>query len=255
METPVLGEPRVNILGFPIWNPSYEEFRRWFEAAARDRSSTRLLGIVNAHTLNLAQADPAYGQCLRSMDVLINDGIGLGLAARMRGTPFKDNLNGTDLFPRLLGELERPLRVFLYGAREQSNAGAAEAIGRRFPAVEVVGRINGYADPEREALPAIRQAEADVLLAALGQPRQELFLSRYKAELGVAIACGVGALFDFLSGAIPRAPEPMRRLKIEWLFRLWLEPGRMFSRYVVGNPLFLARAARWARRDVESNKH
>lgn len=250
MQSSVSQRPEVQIFGLPIWNPTYEELRKWLgEGLATTGGATRLLGIVNAHTLNLVYDDPSYGACLNAMDGLVNDGVGIQMAARMRGAPFRDNLNGTDLFPRWMADPGQPVRVFLYGTREDSNAGAARAIADRFPQVQVVGRIHGFVDPAGEALPAIAASGADLLLVALGQPRQEQFLVEYRNRLNVRVACGVGALLDFLSGTIPRAPGWLRRMRIEWLWRFGLEPRRMFRRYVTGNPRFLLRAALWARRD------
>ena len=239
----------MRLLGVAIWNPTYEEFRAWFNEASQDRSQATLLGIVNAHTLNLAAKAPQYKSCLMSMDRLINDGIGVRLGARMRGQDFNYNFNGTDLWPRLLAEATPGLRVFLYGSTEVSNAGAAAAILERYPSVEVVGRLNGYDSSPEQVIAALARADADILLVALGQPRQEQFLCQHARELRVGLACGIGALFDFLSGSVPRAPAGWRRLKLEWAYRLLREPRRMFGRYVVGNPLFLARAWVWRSKD------
>ena len=234
----------VDILGVPVWNPEYDEFLLWWNEMLSSTRRTRLLAIANAHTLNLAHERPGLHACLCGMDAIVNDGIGAAIAARLRGTPFAYNFNGTDLIPRLFAETARPLTVYLYGASEESNAGAAEAIERRFPNVRVVGRMHGFADSDL-AVASIAASGADVLLVALGQPKQELFLTENRERLNVRIACGVGALFDFLSGRAHRAPNWVRTCKLEWAYRLGREPVRLFRRYVVGNPIFLARAA-WA---------
>ncbi len=240
----------LNLFGVPIWNPPYEAFWAWFEEALRfDPPRPVLLGIANAHTLNVAYEDPSYRSCLQGFDRVVNDGAGIAMAAAMQGQEIPFNLNGTDLFPKLFAEWPEtapPLKLFLYGAHELSNRGAAEAIEARFPRVRVVGCVHGFVDPEREALPQIRASGADLLLVALGQPRQEIFLATHRGELDVRLACGVGALFDFLSGRVPRAPGWMRKARMEWVYRLIREPRRMFARYVIGNPKFLRRARRWA---------
>lgn len=239
----------VRLLGVPVWNPTYEAFKSWFLRESSDLEHATLLGIVNAHSLNLAKSDTAYRECLQSMDRCINDGIGVRLAARMRGCELHYNFNGTDLWPRIFSEAEG-LRVYLYGASETSNAGAAAAIQARYPGVEVVGRANGY---ERtlgpELIEEINALRPNVLLVALGQPKQELELCRHEKDLKVGLACGVGALFDFMSGNVSRAPAAWRNVGLEWLYRLAKEPRRMFRRYVLGNPLFLIRALRHRRRD------
>ncbi|MFY9233998.1 MAG: WecB/TagA/CpsF family glycosyltransferase [Fimbriimonadaceae bacterium] len=272
---------RINILGLPIWNPSYEAFRMWFERATYPSHSIPLptcrahcipesgegegrkpviLGIVNAHTANLAHESETYRRALESSDVLINDGAGMAMAAKMRGHELKYNFNGTDLFPRLFSELSAPLKVFLYGSSMRSNIQAKEAIERRFPMVEVVGHCIGFqrrkvaripgTPAEPDVVDLINRSGADLLLVALGQPKQEIWIAENAACLHVGVVCGVGALFDFLSGNVPRAPRIVRRAKMEWAYRLMREPRRMFRRYVMGNPKFLIRARRLLRTDA-----
>ena len=242
-------QPHVEVLGVPIWNPDYQAFREWWQAALSADGTARILGIVNAHTLNLAFERPGFHACLRGMDVVLNDGLGAAIAAKMRGTEFIYNFNGTDLFPRLFSELDRTLRVYLYGSSVESNARAAKVLEERYPHVKVVGRLHGFADPDLAAY-SIAHSGADLLLVALGQPRQELFLIEHGEALNVKVACGVGALFDFLSGTAQRAPSWVRRARMEWAYRLLREPVRLFRRYVVGNPKFLVRAALCARREA-----
>lgn len=246
---PAPASDSVELLGVPIWNPTYETFQLWWNQAMAGSRRTRLMGIANAHSLNLAHERPSLRACLCAMDVVLNDGIGAAIAARFRGSEFHYNFNGTDLIPRLLAETQREIRVYLYGASPASNAGAALAIERQFPNVRVVGRMHGFADPELAAR-SIARSNADLLLVALGQPKQEFFLIEHREALNVKVACGVGALFDFLSGTSRRAPRWVRSLRMEWAYRLLREPVRLFHRYVVGNPKFLWRAVVSARTDA-----
>jgi exopolysaccharide biosynthesis WecB/TagA/CpsF family protein len=144
--------------------------------------------------------------------------------------------------PRLFAEAHREIRVFFYGATEESNALAVEKILARHPRVVCAGRIHGYVDARREALPLIQSSNADVLMCALGQPKQEFFLSEHLDALNVRVAVTCGGMFDFFSETKPRAPLAMRKAGMEWVYRLAIEPRRMFKRYVVGNPVFLWRA-------------
>jgi exopolysaccharide biosynthesis WecB/TagA/CpsF family protein len=89
-----------------------------------------------------------------------------------------------------------------------------------------------------------------MLFIAKGVPDQELWISAHAAQLSAPVVLGVGALFDFYSGAIPRAPQYLRRLRLEWLYRLWCEPRRLFRRYVLGNPEFVTRAVLWRLRHL-----
>jgi exopolysaccharide biosynthesis WecB/TagA/CpsF family protein len=201
-----------------------------------------LLELANPNTLNLAYRDPAFMEILRRADVNVNDGVGIRIAGRMRGVRTNYNFAGTDLMPRLFAEAHREVRVFFYGATEESNRLAVEKVLARNPRIVCAGRINGYVDPVKEALPLIAASNADVLMCALGQPKQEFFMSANLQELNVRVAVTCGGMFDFFSETKARAPLWMRRSGLEWVYRLGLEPRRMFRRYVVGNPVFLWRA-------------
>lgn len=239
----------VFVFGLPFWNATYEEFRAWWQSVLeQDERRGVMVAFANAHTLNQTATNADFRQAVAAADARINDGSGFRIASRMRGVETRENLNGTDLVPRLFGDVTSPLRVFLYGATEESNEGAAKALEDRFSQVRVVGRINGYVS-EAEAVTAIRAASADVVLVALGHPRQETFCARHRETLNAKFVLPVGGLIDFLSQSKPRAPRLLRQLGLEWTYRLVLEPRRMFVRYVVGNPTFLVRSALRARRD------
>jgi len=198
------------------------------------------IAICNAHTLLTALDDPDYADALKDM-TLLNDGIGMGLASRfLNKKRFPENLNGTDLVPRILADIETPLRLFLLGAKEEQVVGAKAHIEATFPQHVVAGYRNGYfGEAEIAGICAdIDAADADLLLVAMGNPRQEMFIARNRKHLNVPVAIGVGALFDFLSGSVIRAPRLVRMAGLEWLFRLLQEPRRLFRRYVYGIPRF-----------------
>jgi exopolysaccharide biosynthesis WecB/TagA/CpsF family protein len=123
---------------------------------------------------------------------------------------------------------------------------AARRLQARFPRHRVVGWHHGYAPPEDDAtiVARIRAARASLLLVAMGNPRQEIWVDSHLQGTGAPLALCVGAYFDFEAGVVPRAPEWVRAARAEWLFRLAIEPGRLWRRYVVGNPVFLARVLR-----------
>ncbi|PXW94957.1 beta-1,4-glucosyltransferase [Sphaerotilus hippei] len=169
--------------------------------------------------------------------VVVNDGLGIDIGMAMRGHPkFAQNLNGTDFIPLLLTEVPG-LRVFLYGGQRLSVEGTArriEAMGH-----QVVGCFDGYDSQEAEVVEAIGRTRPDVILVALGNPRQEAWILDHMASLPPAVLVGVGALFDFMSGRMPRAPRWVRRLRMEWLYRLYREPRRLARRYTVDFVRFL----------------
>lgn len=212
----------------------------------------RHLCYVNAHSLNLAYGDDGYRDVISRADLVLNDGIGLDLAARMRGRRFPENLNGSDFTHRLLAlAAAEGWRVYLYGGQPGVAAAARDRLCAAIDGLEIVGVCDGYSDKsDAEIAAGIRAARADAVIVALGQPKQELWLDAHLAATGCHLGVGVGAYLDFVSGRVPRAPLWMNRMGIEWLFRLAQEPGRMWRRYVVGNPLFLWRA--WQLRTAET---
>jgi exopolysaccharide biosynthesis WecB/TagA/CpsF family protein len=240
---------RVRILGVPVYRGDVRGAVGEIERAYNERTPA-VIAYVNAHTLNLAWRDEEYRRILNSAAVVLNDGIGIQLAARMRGTTFPENLNGSDLNPRIL-ELaaERGWRVFLLGAEPGVAEHAAAIFGRRMPSLQVAGLHHGFPRADEDVLTTIRDADVDLILVAMGNPLQEKWLSRNLGRTGARLGVGVGAFFDFTTGAQRRAPAWLNRIGLEWVFRLVREPKRMWRRYVIGNPLFLWRA--WKTRILE----
>lgn len=209
------------------------------DAVAAKRET--IFAFCNAHTVNLARREPSFVQALDRC-VVFNDGIGLDLASRLLfGQPFPENLNGSDLTSRILAALEEQgARVFLLGSPPGVAEKAAQVMAGRFPRLVVAGVRNGFFDlADASVTESIAAARPDVVLAAMGQPRQEYWATANAERLGCPILC-VGAYLDFLSGAVRRAPLPIQRIRMEWAYRLALEPRRLAKRYLIGNPVFLA---------------
>jgi N-acetylglucosaminyldiphosphoundecaprenol N-acetyl-beta-D-mannosaminyltransferase len=137
---------------------------------------------------------------------------------------------------------EQGLSLYLLGGRPGIADGVREWMAATYPGLIVVGARDGYFHPEDEpgVIEDIAGSQADVLLVAFGVPRQDLWIDHNLPDLGVRVAMGVGGLFDFYSGRIDRAPQWVREIGFEWLFRVIQEPGRMWKRYFVGNAVFLA---------------
>ena len=172
------------------------------------------------------------------------DGIGIKIAGKLLGQEIKQNVNGTDLFPRLCAALSHTQhRVFLLGGQPGVPEKVRQWISDHYPAVVVCGWHHGYFSPTEEhtVIEQIADSKATLLLVAFGVPRQEKWIHRHLEATGVKVALGVGGLFDFYSGRIPRAPQWLREIGGEWLYRLCQEPQRMWKRYIVGNAMFLMR--------------
>ena len=211
--------------------------------AVRKPGLTRI-AFLNAHGANIAFRDRAFRDVLADFTVL-PDGLGVDLCSRMHhGAPFPDNLNGTDFIPRLFDGIGRPCRVALFGATPGIAREVARVWQARWPDHRFVALADGYEFDEARLLETLRQDPADILLVALGNPAQEKWIAGRIGPEHARVAIGVGALFDFAAGRVPRAPGWMIGLRLEWLHRLWLEPARMWRRYLLGNPLFMLRVLR-----------
>jgi len=233
------------ISGIRLLNLSMASLLDAMFAALQNRTRTRI-AFVNPDCVNIAAKNGAYRHSLGACDWVCADGIGMKVAGSMLGRPIRQNLNGTDLFPRLCAALSASGHsLYLLGSRR----GVAEAARlwalERHPNLRIVGTRSGYFSSyeESDVLQEIRASGADVLLVGMGAPRQELWLQKNLEATGATIGIGVGGLFDFYSGRIPRAPMWLRELGGEWIYRLLQEPGRMWRRYLLGNWIFLFRIA------------
>ncbi|CAN5623289.1 WecB/TagA/CpsF family glycosyltransferase [soil metagenome] len=237
------GVPTIELLGVPFArldaDAAVAAVERLYESDAPG-----LVFHANAHTLNLAAEDPSYGDVLRSADLVLNDGKGMLVAARLQGKRLPADLNGNLIGPLLLERAAlRGWPVFLFGARPGVAERAAARLGASIPGLEIAGVRHGYfsADEEAEVVRAIREAGTGLLFAGLGNPRQERWLARCLGATGARVGVGVGAFIDFQAGEVRRAPGWMNRMGLEWVQRLLLDPRRMWRRYILGNPKFIAR--------------
>lgn len=198
------------------------------------------IGFCNAHTVNLARRDKRLARALAQM-IVLNDGIGLDIACKvLYGQKFPANLNGTDLTPAVLDHYPEPLKIFLLGSRTGIADRAAEHLIARYPRHRIAGVHHGFFSPADELSVAaeIAASAPDLVLVGMGQPRQEIWAVANAHRLDCTVMC-VGAMIDRFAGVVPRAPLLLRKVGLEWAYRLVLEPRRLFSRYVTGNASFL----------------
>ena len=241
---------QIDFLGIRIDNLSMDEAIDSMLAHAEQPLSARLAGqgtmaaFINADCVNISYRDADYREILRRSGMVLADGIGVKLAGRILNTHIRQNVNGTDLFPRLCAEMERRgTGLYLLGGQPGIAAAVADWVHAKFPQLNIRGHHHGFFKPEETGriLQEIRDSGAQILLVAFGAPRQEKWISKHLAETGVGLAMGVGGLFDFYSGRIRRAPAWVREIGMEWFYRFIQEPRRMWRRYFVGNAVFLWR--------------
>lgn len=234
--------PAVDILGTPVASITWDQAIALLTRLLREKRFTRI-SFLNAHNANIAARNKEFAQALARFLVL-SDGVGVDIASKiLHGHAFPANLNGTDFIPAFLKTLEKPVSVALLGTTRANADAAATTLRRDAPQHRYTVINDGFFDAAREEqiLLELREIRPDILLVGMGVPRQELWITRKVTAEHCTLPIGVGALLDFLSGAIPRAPMWMRRIRMEWLYRLCLEPGRLWQRYVIGNPVFLFR--------------
>ena len=238
--------PAVEVLGVPIARldaaTALDEIERLYESPTPE-----LVAYVNAHTLNLAQKDETYRSLLRRAGIILGDGAGVMIAARLNRAPLPENLNGSDFNPKILERAAaRGWPAYFVGGRPGVAERTATHWTRALPGLEVVGTNDGYFERNgsSEVAAAIRSSGAGLVMVAMGNPLQEWWLDEHLAATGARLGVGVGAFFDFSTGELSRAPAWMNRAGVEWMYRLYKEPRRLWRRYVLGNPLFLSRVAK-----------
>lgn len=237
----------VRLFGLDVVNDSADAVLNWMFT---DDTAPRRVHFVNAHCINVMAKDPAYFRALtRAGSVVLPDGAGIELALKLQGKRLVENLNGTDFVPRLAQRAAREGRsIFLLGARPGTAEKAARRLQDLAPGLIIAGVRDGFEgarDPQA-TIAAINASDADILLVAKGVPLQDIWLAEHSEALQPRLALGVGACFDFLAGNVSRAPEGLRRMRGEWIWRLMQEPRRLAMRYLVGNPVFVVRAVRAA---------
>jgi exopolysaccharide biosynthesis WecB/TagA/CpsF family protein len=242
--TPEPTVARTEILGVPVVCGKALEILPPIADRLADGGPPTSVFFANAHALNLTCRVPAFLTAMREADFVLNDGIGVAIAGRLKGCRFPENLNGSDLTPAMLHlAAVTGQSAYFLGARPGVAERAAARLTESMHGLVVAGCRDGYFSPEEtdEVIEEIRASGAGLLLVAMGNPRQELWLREHLEATGARVGVGVGAFFDFAAGRARRAPRWMNRWGIEWLWRLACEPRRLAKRYLIGNPLFLYR--------------
>lgn len=238
-----MAPPKLKFLGVTINNLTMSEASAQIVAMSMVRPASQI-AFVNADCVNIAFSDEAYKSVLAQSQLVLADGIGVRLAGTILNQNVRENINGTDMLPFLCASAEAAgAGMYLLGGRSGIPEAAAEWIVQRYPRLKIAGCRHGYFSAEEEpgVIQAVADSGANIVLIAFGAPRQEKWIAEHKHELGAGAVIGVGGLLDFYSGRISRAPVWIRELGMEWLYRFWQEPRRMWRRYFVGNAVFLYR--------------
>ncbi len=212
----------------------------------------RRVMYANAHVLNQSAGNRALRGALESADLVYCDGYGVRLAAKALEAPIPHRMTGADWIWSLAAMCEiAGESIYLLGSEPGIAAGAAEHLGSTYPALRVAGHHHGYFDVgsphDDRVIEHINACRPSIVLVGMGTPKQEHWVRTHAHRLDVDVLWTVGALFDVVSGKVPRAPGWLADNGLEWIFRLAIEPGRMWRRYLLGNPVFMHRVMSEAR--------
>ena len=229
-------------MGVPVHAATMDQVIELCSQAIETRQTLRI-GVVNAAKIVKMRNIAGLRESVTKSDLVLADGMSVVWAARALGERLPERVAGIDLFERLLALAgSRGFSVFLLGATEEVVQEVARHVGERYPEARIAGARNGYFSDEQSAEVAeeVRRASPDMLFVAMGSPKKELFLERWSDKLQCPICHGVGGSFDVVAGKVKRAPDLWRRMGLEWLYRVFQEPQRMWKRYLVTNTVFLA---------------
>ena len=184
--------------------------------------------------------DEEFKAVYKDADLILTDGMPLIWISKFKGTPIKEKVSGSDLFPKICElSAQKGYRIFLLGAAEGVAAKAAERLQNKYVDLKIVGTYSpkyGFERDEREIekiINIIKLSKPDILAVGLGAPKQEKFIYEFKDKLNVPVSLAIGASIDFEAGNIERAPEWMQKCGLEWFYRLCKEPRRMYKSYLI----------------------
>jgi N-acetylglucosaminyldiphosphoundecaprenol N-acetyl-beta-D-mannosaminyltransferase len=235
---------RVNILGVGVSpvnsTTALQRIEGWIEEGV-----SSYVCVTGVHGIMESQRNPAIREIHNQAGMVTPDGMPLVWISRLRGNKHVERVYGPDLMLALLERSrERGYRNFFYGGQDGIPELLISRFQERFPGLQVAG---GYSPPFRsltaveddEIVHRIRRSAPDIIWVGLSTPKQEIWMADHVSKLDSMVLIGVGAAFDFHAGVKPQAPRWMQRNGLEWLFRLLTEPGRLWRRYLINNPLFV----------------
>jgi N-acetylglucosaminyldiphosphoundecaprenol N-acetyl-beta-D-mannosaminyltransferase len=237
-------QKKVNIGGITVDNVSMDET---LEAIKEFVAKGKPCYITNPNVDIVIRynRDPEFAKYYDEGALCVADGVPILWAAKFLGFPLKEKVSGSDLVPRVCGLAnQQGYKLFFMGGRPGAADAAREQLLKTMPALKVVGT---YAPPfgfekdpvELEKISAmIKAARPDILFVGLGAPKQERWIKQYHQALNVPVCMGVGVTFEFIAGIVKRAPKWMQSIGMEWFWRLCMEPGRLWKRYLLDDTQF-----------------
>jgi N-acetylglucosaminyldiphosphoundecaprenol N-acetyl-beta-D-mannosaminyltransferase len=237
---------RVNICDVNIDRESFDNVLNSIVEHALHNRKPEYIVTPNAQHILTLQKDAYFQEIYRQAFLVVPDGVSLLWAAKFLNTPLNGRVNGTDLFEKLCKvAADKELKVFFLGGRPGAADKAAKVLQARHPNLKISGTHcppYGFESNATELAlinTKITAATPDILFVGLGAPKQEKWIYANYQQLNVPISIGIGVSFELVANMVQRAPIWMQKSGLEWLFRLVVEPKRLWQRYIVGNPLFI----------------
>lgn len=232
---------RMRFMSIMIDNLTMEEAIDKMDQLVQQKKASYVVTPNVDHMVQL-EKDKEFRKCYQEASLVLTDGKPLLWISKLYRRPIKEKVSGSDLFPKLC-ELaqQKDYTMYFLGAAEGVADKAAENLTKRYPGLKIVGTYSpeyGFEKEEqkiKEIVELVREAKPDILIVALGTPKQEKFIYHNRKELKVPLMLGLGASLDFEAGTVKRAPKWMSGIGLEWFYRLSKEPKRMFKRYIIND--------------------
>ena len=237
----------ISLLGYRVFNDHLEKSISLVQHKSIGQTRSCFVACANPHSLVVASRDDIFKKALQGADILLPDGSGIVLAAKILKLPLQEKIAGTDFFLGLMRHLNKKTgkKVFFLGSTEKVLRLITKKVQKDFPNITVCGT---YSPPFAEEfsfeqnqsmVKAVNDANPDVLWVGMTAPKQEKWIYQNINNLNVPIVAAIGAVFDFYAGTKKRSSDIWIKLGLEWLPRFLKEPGRLWERNLKSTPIFL----------------
>lgn len=220
---------KINILGVGITNATMDKILKYIITGLEKADKKYFIVTPNPEILTLANSDFSYKNILNKAEIALSDGVGVIMASKVLGKSLKARVTGIDLLENLCQAVsEKPITVGFLGGRKEIAEKTAECLQKKYPGLKVGFAGREWSDKLLKSPKLLRlPRKVDILFVAFGAPKQERWIYENLEKLPVKIAIGVGGAFDYISGQVSRAPVFIRKIGLEWLFRLFVQPWRI----------------------------
>lgn len=217
---------KINVMGVEFDNLTKAEFVQRAERMLQQKQKGYCV-TPNAEIVYEAVQDSSFRELLNGAALVLPDGAGVVLGAKILGTPIQEKVAGIEFGDAVCGLLAKNGgRLYLLGGKPGIAEQAAEKLVQKHPGLVVCGTADGYFKEEGPVIAKVNEARPDVVFVCLGAPKQERWMACYGSQTGARLLLGLGGSLDVFAGTVERAPELWRKLNLEWLYRLVKEPKR-----------------------------